>query len=70
MQAVHSPVNHRRKPPPPQQQLSAAAATNPRGLLERKNTPNCKTKVLFSIKSWSNLQKVTDFWIFSEKSLD
>jgi len=50
--------------------LSAAVATNPRGLLQRENTPNCETKVLFSIKNWSNLQKVTDFWIFSEKSLD
>ena len=69
MQAVHSPVNHRRKPPPPQQQR-LSRRPNPRGLFERKNTPNCKTKVLFSIKSWSNLQKVTDFWIFSEKSLD
>jgi len=42
-----------------QQRLSATA--RPRGLLERTNTPNCKTKVLFSIKDWSNLQKVTDF---------
>jgi hypothetical protein len=42
-----------------QQRLSATAAA--RGHLERTTTPNCKTKALFPIKNWSNLQKVTDF---------
>jgi hypothetical protein len=60
---------------PPAKAAAAAAAAvgrsgdQPRGLLQVENTPNCKTKVPFSIKS-SNLQKVTDFWIFTEKSLD
>jgi hypothetical protein len=41
-----------------QQRLSATARG---GHLERTTTPNCKTKAPFSIKNWSNLQKVTDF---------
>jgi hypothetical protein len=43
------------------EQSAATARGGQRGLLERTNTPNYKTKVLFSIKNWSNLQKVTDF---------
>jgi hypothetical protein len=51
-----------------QQRLLATAAA--RGHLERTTTPNCETKALFPIKNWSNLQKVTDFWLFTEKSMD